>query len=69
MFDLHELVALKVDRDDIGVKSTFLGTVIDVVDDGAAYSVEFVDDNGETVEDSIFAYFLEDELVALNGGV
>ena len=69
MFDLHELVALKVDRDDIGVKSTFIGTVIDVVGDGAAYSVEFMDDNNETVEDSIFAYFLEDELVAVSGSV
>jgi len=63
MFELFDIVKLKEDRPDLGIKTNFLGTVIDVLDDGTVYTVEFIDENNETIDESIFTYFYESELV------
>ena len=63
MFELYDIVKLKVDRPDIGVKNTHIGTIIDYVEDENVYSVEFVDESGDTIEDSIYEYFSPDELI------
>ena len=62
MLNLYDVVRLKHDREDIGLKTTFIGTVIDILEGGAAYSVEFIDANGKTIDDSVFADFTEYEL-------
>ena len=63
MFELYDIVKLKKDREDIGVKSTYEGTIIDYVQPDDVYSVEFYDDNGDTIDESIYAYFSPNELI------
>lgn len=65
MFNLYDMVKLKKDREDIGLKKGTIGAIIDVVNNGEVYSVEFVDDNEETIDDSLFTYFKPDELELL----
>ena len=62
MFNLYDVVKLKASREDIGVSNTDIGTIIDYVEKENVYSVEFIDSNGETIEDSIYEYFSPDEL-------
>lgn len=66
MFKLYDIVKLKNDRNDIGVVKTDIGTVIDYIEEDDVYSVEFVDSNGETIEESIYAYFSPNELELAN---
>ena len=63
MLKLYDVVRLRYDRDDLGIRSTFLGSVIDVLGNSEAYTVEFVDSTGETIEESIFTHFSESDLV------
>ena len=63
MFNLYDCVRLKKDRDDLGIKATFGGTVIDVLENGAVYTVEFFDTDNKTAIESIFTHFAKDELV------
>ncbi len=62
MFKLYDVVRLKDDRLDIGVKKTNIGTIIDYIEKDNVYSVEFVDENNETIEESIFEYFSPNEI-------
>ena len=64
MISLYDTVKLKKDRADIGVLSSYSGAVIDVVDykGETLYTVEFFDEDGETIEDSISVYFRVDDL-------
>ena len=59
---LHDVVKLKHDRPDLGIKSSFLGAVVDILDGGCILTVEFVDENGDTIDTSIYTYFKYDEL-------
>ena len=63
MLKLHDVVKLKKDREDLGISSSDLGSVVDILQGGEAYIVEFIDDEGETIEDSLFTEFTESELV------
>ena len=62
MLKLYDVVKLKEDREDIGVKATFCGTVIDYVKEDDVYSVEFMDEENETCEEALYTYFKESEL-------
>lgn len=63
MLKIHDVVKLKKDREDLGISSSDLGSVVDILQGGEAYIVEFIDDDGETIEDSLFTEFTESELV------
>lgn len=65
MLQLYDVVALN--RDDLqhGVKKGQKGTVIDILENGEAYTVEFVDENGETVEQALFTEYEEKDLELL----
>ncbi len=63
MLKLHDVVKLKKGREDLGISSSDLGSVVDILQGGEAYIVEFIDDEGETIEDSLFTEFTESELV------
>ena len=63
MLKLHDVVKLKKGREDLGISSSDLGSVVDILQGGEAYIVEFIDDDGETIEDSLFTEFTESELV------
>jgi len=57
MFKLYDVVKLKNRRSDIGINENNIGTIIDVIENGKAYSVEFFDENNDTIEESIYEYF------------
>ena len=63
MLKIHDVGKLKKDREDLGISSSDLGSVVDILQGGEAYIVEFIDDDGETIEDSLFTEFTESELV------
>lgn len=63
MLNLYDVVSLKQDDEEHKVKKGCIGTVIDVHAGGRAYTVEFVDDTGETIEDALFTEYEERELL------
>ena len=63
MFSLYDIVILKTDRPDVNLTKGLEGVIIDYVEADNVYSVEFYDENGETIEDSVLAYFTPDELL------
>ena len=65
MLELFDMVRLKEDDKEHGVKSTYDGTVVDVLADGEAYTVEFFDESGETVEAALFTEYTESQLVKM----
>lgn len=62
MLELYDVVSLVNDDIEHGVKKEYIGAVVDVLSGGEAYTVEFVDDKGETVEDALFTEYKENEL-------
>ena len=62
MLKLYDVVALKHDDFQHGVKKGQKGTIIDVLANGEAYTVEFVDDKGETIEQALFTEYEEKDL-------
>ena len=62
MFRLNDTVHLKEDSKEYGVPKTAIGAILDVQHGGAAYTVEFIDEEGNTYEDALYADFTEDEL-------
>ena len=66
MFNLYDVVKLNHNRDNIGIKAGALGTVVDVLNYGEAYTVEFFDDNNKTIKKSLFTHFTANELDLLS---
>lgn len=62
MFNLYDIVKPKKDFPELNLKKTNIGTVVDVLGGGEAYTVEFINENGETIEGALFAEFLESDL-------
>ena len=63
MLKLYDVVKLKNSRPEISVTEDNTGTIIDIVENGKAYSVEFFDENDQTIEESIYEYFDESDLI------
>ena len=63
MFSLYDTVKLKADDIVHGVKKTYTGTIVDVLDEGAAYTVEFFDTSGQTVEEALFTEYSPEDLL------
>jgi len=63
MFNLYDIVRLKKDRPDIKVNKNNTGTVIDIIKNENVYTVEFIDENNEAIEESIYVYFKESDLM------
>ena len=62
MFALYDIVVLREDDPEAGVKAGTEGTVVYIQDNGEAYTVEFFDENGDTIEDALFKDFLPSQL-------
>ena len=62
MFALYDIVALLEDDPESGVKAGTEGTVVDIQDGGKAYTVEFFDENGDTIEEALFKDYLPEQL-------
>ncbi|MDR1292268.1 MAG: DUF4926 domain-containing protein [Clostridiales Family XIII bacterium] len=58
-----DIVRLKTSRPDLGIDTRHQGAIVDVLNNGEAFTVEFIDDNHETIEDSLWAEFKPEELI------
>lgn len=68
MFQELDLVRLKNDNLSIGVTKKEVGVIVDIIKNknSVAYTVEFVDDDGNTNMLALEKYFKEDELEKAN---
>ena len=62
MFALYDIVVLREDDPEAGVKAGTEGTVVDIQDGGKACTVEFFDENGDMIEDALFKDYLPEQL-------
>lgn len=60
-----DIVKLKVDDPVTGVPKGAKGTVVYIHAGGAAYTVEFIDEDGDTYDGSFKREFTEDELLPI----
>lgn len=54
MLKLLDIVTLKADDPDTGLKAGTEGTIVDVHGNHEAYTVEFSDEDGNTIEEALF---------------
>lgn len=57
MFSLYDIVSLKEDDALHNVKKEYRGTIVAVVNNGKAFTIEFIDNNGNTIEDALFTEY------------
>lgn len=62
MFKELDVVRLKKDDATLGIMSSYIGTIVDVHNNGEAYTVEFFDNDNETIMEGLYAEFSPDEL-------
>lgn len=62
MFKIFDLVRLRRDDPDAGVPQGTVGTIVDVLGEGEAYTVEFVDKDGNTYEDALLKEYIAELL-------
>ena len=55
----HVLDVVSLVRDDPAhkVKREYTGTIVDILNDGEAYTIEFIDEEGNTVEDALLTEY------------
>ncbi len=58
---LHDIVRLKEEDKDRGVPAGCQGTIVDV-HEGGFFTVEFSDENGDTIIDALMTEYREDQL-------
>lgn len=64
MFKEFDVVRLKEDDIDAGVKASYLGTIVDVIDKDV-FTVEFFDDEGNTIMPALLKTYSTKELIKL----
>lgn len=62
MFELYDTVVLREDDPEAGVKAGTKGAIVYIHGNGKAYTVEFFDENGDTIEESLFKDYLPEQL-------
>ena len=62
MLKLGDLVHVKKDYPHLSLTTKHIGAIVDILNNGEAYTVEFANENGDTIEEALFEYFNEDEL-------
>ena len=62
MFELYDTVVLLEDDPDTGVKAGAERTVVYIQGAGKAYTVEFFDENGDTIEEPLLKDYLPEQL-------
>jgi hypothetical protein len=60
-----DIVRLKRPRPDLGIDTRHQGAIVDVLNNGEAFTVEFVDDKHETIDDSLWVEFKPEELTSV----
>ena len=62
MFELLDIVRVKKEYPELSLTPKYIGTIVDVHNGGEAYTVEFIDENGDTIEKALYTEFAESEL-------
>jgi hypothetical protein len=62
MLKLFDTVTLKNDDPETGVKAGTEGTIVDVLGNGKAFTVEFFDEDGNTIEASLYTEYTSAQL-------
>ena len=62
MLNLYDVVTLKEDDQETGIRKGTEGTVVYIHGNGEAYTVEFFDKDGDTIEAAFDKEFTENEL-------
>ena len=72
MLELLDVVWVKKEYPELSLTPKNIGTIVDVHNGGEAYTVEFIDEKGETIEKAFYKEFTESELeyapTKLDGG-
>lgn len=72
MLELLDVVRVKKEYLELSLTPQNRGTIVDIHNDGEAYTVEFIDEKGETIEKALYKDFTESELeyvpTKLDGG-
>lgn len=63
MLKLYDIVSINRDDNQHGLVKGQQGTVVDVLSDGEAFIVEFFDEDGNTIEDALFANYKPADLI------
>lgn len=61
---VNDVVSLKYDDNQMGVKTTYSGTVLDVQQGEAC--IEFVDEDGNVLEKAMDKYYPENDFVVIS---
>lgn len=62
MLELLDVVRVKKEYPELSLTPQNRGTIVDIHNDGEAYTVEFIDEKGETIEKALYKEFTESEL-------
>lgn len=62
MTELLDIVTLRNDDPETGIKAGTEGTIVDVLGNGKAFAVEFFDEDGNTIEVSLCAEYTPEQL-------
>ena len=62
MLKLFDIVTLKNDDPETGIKAGTEGTIVDVLSNGKAFTVEFFDKDGNTIEASLYTEYTPEQL-------
>ncbi len=66
MLNVNQLVRLKEDDLSVNVKKEYLGTIVDILGNGKHYTIEFIDESGDSIEEALYKTYSEDELIIVN---
>ena len=65
MFNLYDVVRTKKDYPELSLTKENIGTIVDKLSNGKAYTVEFLDENNDTIEEALFTEFGENDLILI----
>lgn len=72
MFELNDMVKVKKEYPELSLTPKHIGAIVDAHNGGEVYTVEFIDENGDTIEQALYTEFTESELeyvqTKLDGG-
>lgn len=65
MFNLYDVVRTKKDYPELSLTKENTGAIVDILSNGKAYTVEFLDENDDTIEEALFTEFGENDLILI----
>lgn len=69
MLKLLDIVILKTDDPETGIKAGTEGTIVDVLGNGKAFTVEFFNEDGNTIEASLYTEYTPEQLQKVETGL